>query len=347
VAPGGGSLAAERLTAQRLAGSPAGDPVEVTRHLLAVQAQDARGARLAIRARSEGLTAAEVDAALTDDRSLLISWFCRGTLHLVAREDYHWLHALTTPPLLTACRRRLAQEGVSPEDADRAVTEIERALGSDGPLSRHQLAARVQAVGVWVQGQAFVHILFLATLRGLIVRGPVLGKQHAYVLVDDWLGPRPHLPERPVALAELARRYLAGHWPATDRDLARWAGLPLRDARAGLATIAGELEMRSGGLIVPLGAPPAGELPGPRLLGPWDPASVGWTDRSWLNGELDEAVVSGGLFRPLAIVGGRAVAIWQLRGGEVIIDALEPIAAAQRAALEADAVALQRYLAPA
>ena len=48
----------ERLTAQLLAGPRARDPVAVTERLLAVQAQDARGARLAVRARTTGLTAA-------------------------------------------------------------------------------------------------------------------------------------------------------------------------------------------------------------------------------------------------------------------------------------------------
>jgi hypothetical protein len=98
-------MIAERLTAQLLAGPPAGDPVEVVRRLLAVQGQDPRGARLAIRARSAGLRAADVDRALSDDRSLLITWLNRGTLHLVTSEDYPWLHALTTPPLFTANAR--------------------------------------------------------------------------------------------------------------------------------------------------------------------------------------------------------------------------------------------------
>src|SRR5205085_5800942 len=88
----------ERLAAQLLAGPPARDPVAVAERLLAIQAQDPRGARLAVRARSEGLSAADVDRAL-GDRSLVISWLNRGTLHLVRSEDYWWLHALTTPPL--------------------------------------------------------------------------------------------------------------------------------------------------------------------------------------------------------------------------------------------------------
>ena len=103
-------------------------------------------------------------------------------------------------------------------------------------------------------GQASSTCFFLAALRGITVRGPMVGKEHAYVLVRDWLGPQPPV-DRDAALAELARRYLVGHGPADDRDLARWAGLPLRDARAGLAAIAAELEEREDGLARPRQAP--------------------------------------------------------------------------------------------
>ena len=61
-----------RLRSQLLSGPPARSPVAVAERLLAIQGQDPRGARLAIRARSRGLTAADVDRAL-DERELLIA----------------------------------------------------------------------------------------------------------------------------------------------------------------------------------------------------------------------------------------------------------------------------------
>jgi hypothetical protein len=67
-------MLAARLTAQLLAGSPARDPVAVAERLLAVQGQDPRGARLAIRVRSMGLSAADVDRALTEDRTHVAQW---------------------------------------------------------------------------------------------------------------------------------------------------------------------------------------------------------------------------------------------------------------------------------
>ena len=58
-------LTALRCRSQLLAGTPAADPVEAVGRLLAVQAQDPRGFRLAVRSRTDGLTAADVDRALT------------------------------------------------------------------------------------------------------------------------------------------------------------------------------------------------------------------------------------------------------------------------------------------
>ncbi len=245
-------LVAERCAAQLLSGSPAATPVDVVSRLLAVQGQDPRGARLAVRARTSGLTAADVDRALTKDRSLLITWLNRGTLHLVAADDYWWLQMLTTPPMEAGTARRLAQEGVSADEADKAVGLIDAALAAEGQLTRAELGEVIAAAGIRTEGQAIVHILARASIRGLIIRGPMVGRQHAFVRVGDWLGPPPARFEaatfdRDVALAELARRFLAGHAPASERDLAKWAGLPLRDARRGLSAIAGELREREDG----------------------------------------------------------------------------------------------------
>ena len=339
---------AERFAAQLLVGAPARDPLEVTRRLLAVQGQDPRGARLAIRARSTGLTAADVDRELTERRSLLITWCNRGTLHLLASEDYPWLHALTTPPLFTASARRLAQEGVPPDAAERGVARIERCLIAEGPLTRAQLAERIATAGVRTEGQALAHLLLLASLRGIAVRGPMVGREHAYVHVRDWLGEPPAV-DRDRALAELARRYLAGHAPASERDLAKWAGLPLRDARAGLAAIASELEQRADGTLALAAARKtraraSGALPPPRLLGAFDPVLLGWSSREALLGAHQGIVTVNGLFRPFALVEGRAMATWRLSSGRVQIEPLSPIAPADATGLQAEAEDVLRFM---
>jgi hypothetical protein len=337
------SIFAERFASQGLSGRGDSDPVAVAKRLLAIQGQDSRGARLAVRARSTGLTAGSVDRAL-NERSLLITWLNRGTLHLVRSEDYPLLHALTTPQLLTSSKRRLKQEGVRPEDAERGVSTIGRALADEGPLSRLQLRARLESADVPVAGQALIHLLFLTALRGIAVRGPMVGGDHAYVLTQDWLGPVESV-DRELALAELARRYLIGHSPADDRDLARWAGLPLRDARAGLKAIAAELVEREDGLVHLAARPPIAELPPPRLIGAFDPVLLGWTSREAILRPHTHFVTTNGIFRPFAMVKGRAVAGWKLNRGKVTIEPLGRVTKAAMAALEADADDVERFMA--
>ncbi len=267
-------MLAERFTAQLLAGEPARDPVAVVERLLAVQGQDPRGVRLAIRSRTAGVSAADVDRAMSEQRTLVITWLNRGTLHLVRSEDYPWLHALTAPRMLTANARRLAQEGVSSGAAERAAKTIERSLAEEGPLTREQLRERIAATGVRTEGQALVHLLALASLRGLIVRGPVVAGHHAFVLVRDWLGETEPV-DRELALAELAHRYLVGHAPADERDLAKWSGLALRDVRAGLSAIASRLTQHRNGLLGLAEHSALAVLPPPRLLGAFDPVLLG------------------------------------------------------------------------
>jgi hypothetical protein len=323
---------AKRLTAQLLAGPPARTVTQAVERLVAVQAQDPRGMRLAIRARSAGLRASDVDRALTDERSVAVATLNRGTLHLVRSEDYWWLHPLTTPQLQTGNARRLAQEQVSPGDADRALEVIERSLASNGPMTRAQLRELIAAAGVRVEGQALAHLLMLATIRGLIVRGPMLEGEHAFVLVHDWLGEPPSPIDRHAALAELARRYLAGHAPADAEDLAKWAGITLGDARRGFAAV---------------GASPAAgraALPPPRLLGAFDPSLLGWVSREAIVGTQQGIVTTNGIFRPFAMVDGKAVATWSLTEGSVTLTPFAPINSAARQALDRDARAVTDYL---
>lgn len=289
--------------------------------------------------------AADVDRALTEDRSLLITWLNRGTLHLVRSEDYPWLQALTTPPLLTSNATRLRQEGVGPDEADRAVAMIQRALADQGPMTKLQLRELLDRGGVRTARQAFVHLAMLACLRGIAVRGPMVGKQHAYVLVRDWLG-APAPVDRDAALAELARRYLAGHGPASDRDLAKWAGLPLRDARAGLGAISSEIEEAGQETVRLRGRGDSGAgMPAPRLLGAFDPTLVGWSSREEIVGEHGSRIVSGGLFRPFALVAGRAVGVWKWANGTVELDQLEDISGRASKLLEREADEVARFLA--
>ncbi|HET7652996.1 MAG TPA: winged helix DNA-binding domain-containing protein [Acidimicrobiales bacterium] len=348
----------ERFRSQLLCGREATAVVDVVGRLLAVQAQDPRGARLAIRARSAGVHVSDVDRALTDDRSVVVTTLNRGTLHLVRTDDYWWLRRLTTPQLVASNLRRLAQEGVSANEAERGLETIERFLSRNGVASRNDLRAGLRTAGVRVEGQAFIHLVFLASIRGMVVRGPVVGKEQAFVLVRDWLGVPPAARDRDEALVELAVRYLAGHGPARSRDLAKWAGITLGDARRALYGAGSRVETDEGELVSLRTSPnagrarsrdraePAGCIPPPRLLGAFDPLLLGWVDRGPIVGEHAERIVSGGVFRPFVLVDGHAVGTWSLRNGRVVLDPFVDLDRQPLAALDADAADVERFLAP-
>jgi hypothetical protein len=337
-----GALAA-RCTAQRLSGPPATSAEDAVARVLAVQGQDPRGFRLAVRARTAGITAADVDAALTRRRSLVVSWLNRGTLHLVTAADFWWLHDLTTPQLATESLRRLRQEGLDEALTERGIATVLEQV-ADGPRTREELRVALVAAGVPTQGQALVHLLLATTLRHRLIRGPVRDGEHCMVPAEQWLGPAPDPIDRDAALELLARRYLLGHGPATERDLAMWAKLPLRDARAAFATIAGETTDAGDGLLDLADRADPAPLP-TRLLGSFDPILHGWVSRdAVLGAHGSTVVVAGGVFRSAALVDGRAAGLWRISGGRVRITPFAPLSEHDAEVLLEDADAVLRFL---
>jgi hypothetical protein len=334
-------VAAARLRAQLLT-EPARGPEEVVERLLAVQAQDGRAFRLAVRSRTIGCTAGDVDAALTGRRSLIVSWLCRGTLHLVPSVDYSWLHALTAPRIEPRIARRLQQLGVGPAMTDRGVAVIAEAI-ADGPRTRDQLRVALDAAGVPTAGQALVHLIAAASLRAHVVRGPVRDGDHCFVDARRWLGAL-EVPDLDTCLAQLARRYLAGHGPAAPEDLAAYAGIPLTAARRAIALIDDETKPVAAGLLALSGDDMRRELPPPRLLGMFDPILHGWADREFVTGDHRAVVTSNGLFRATALVDGRVVGTWRLSDGTVTLTPLEPLSSATLHHLDNEARDVLRFL---
>jgi DNA ligase-1 len=129
-----------RLAAQRLTGPPARSVLETVGHLLAVQAQDLRGAQLAIRARTAGLTVADVDRAFERIGACAGPGSQGGRRRLLAellgRADEDERRFLTS--LLAGDLRQGALQGVMTEAVARAAevpaAAVRRALMLRGDL---------------------------------------------------------------------------------------------------------------------------------------------------------------------------------------------------------------------
>src|SRR4051794_27242334 len=158
------AVLAARMRAQRLDGR-AGDAAELVRAIGGVQAQEPNAAALSIRARTEGLTAADVEHALVEDRSIVRTWAMRGTIHLVAAEDAGWLHSLLAPLAMAGEQRALDKLEVPLDHRSLAVRTIVRALAGNGPLTRAELNEQLGRVGIDTAGQRAAHLPRLAALE--------------------------------------------------------------------------------------------------------------------------------------------------------------------------------------
>jgi hypothetical protein len=292
--------------------------VNLVRHLTGVQAQSLPAARLAFPARTVGLTADRVDRARLHDRSIVHTWAMRGTLYLIAAEDYGWLVPLVIEPQVGNAHRRLEQEGVPPDQPAKAIRLIGRMLEREGPLTRPEIRERLRGRGIHTEGQALVHLLWLATTKGLICRGPDRRRDQCFVLVRDWIG-EPVPMQREAALAELAARYLKAHGPATPADLAMWSGIRAGDARRAWGLIEDRLvqvETTRG----PLWSLRRSREEAPRglvrLVPWWDEYLLGWKDRGlvaprdqWRKINRD----GGGWLNPTILADGLALGTWNIK----------------------------------
>jgi hypothetical protein len=229
-------IAAERLRRHSLARPRAGRAHDVVRWFGAMQAQEFLPATWGVALRMAGtVTRADVERAI-DEGHVLRTHVMRPTWHFVAREDIGWLLKLTAPHV----HRRMApydrQLGLDANVKTRAAGIVERALAGGTFLTRVELADHLRRAGLHVDGMRMAHLAMFAELEGIICSGPRRGTVSTYALLaeraparDAFSGDEP--------LGELARRFLRSHAPATAKDLAWWAGVPMAEARRGIEIV--------------------------------------------------------------------------------------------------------------
>jgi hypothetical protein len=315
-----------RLRAQRLALKPSEAPAnvaQVVKDLCGLQAQESPAAALAVRARSRGLVAADVQRAREQERTVVRTWGVRGTLHLLATEDLGWLLALLGPVFVEAGRRRRVELGLDDELYAQCAPLLRTMLAEQGPSTRAEIVERLAAHGIRLKGQARPHFLARAALEGIICFGPERGAEPTYVLLSDWVGRKlkeSSLPEVE-AFAELSRRYLSAYGPATPKDQAAWSGLSLSKIKAAWKQIAGELvEIEVSGTpawMLKAQAAWLDELdahaPIVRLLPRFDVYLLGYQKRDLaVPPQYAKRInAGGGILHPAVMVDGQAVGIWK------------------------------------
>jgi len=193
-------------------------------------------AQLALWARVPGIERADVDAALWKDRELVKTYAMRGTLHLLAADDF--------PVYITAMKASrtrqslaiMARYGVTEKEAFDARDAVVEGLRC-GPMPRRELSKQVLSqikVGkkarFWFE-RASWSVFRQAIVEGLVCHGPSQGQEATMVRVSEWLPKQSKIAEAE-AQRILLRRYLSAYGPATLRDFSKWAGLSAPEGKA-------------------------------------------------------------------------------------------------------------------
>ena len=183
-----------------------------------LQSQYAPSMYIGLWARLDGLRRDAPTRAL-ERRALVQGTLLRGTIHLVAREDY-WPWALAVRDARRA-RWLAAHRGAPAASVMEDAARILAARLRDGPLWRKDVEALIgkvptAGINLWLD----------------LVRVPPSGTwehrpAHLWGLAEESIGP----PEPGLTVAasreRLVRAYLAAFGPASRHDAASWTGIPV------------------------------------------------------------------------------------------------------------------------
>ncbi|WP_146607660.1 winged helix DNA-binding domain-containing protein [Spongiactinospora gelatinilytica] len=314
----------------------------------AIQHSPPGSAAQSLHVRLDGLTPEHVSAALTRDKTLAQVWSLRGAPHVMGVADVGVFTTGLLPDDEDSCRhfiqgaeRHLAAFGLSASAAVQHTLEAlgpaldGRALTKDelGVALAEQVTTRVPETrqGPWEEpdglgrnthGQSLVrYALYVAGLYGTVCFVPEGPGAARFALTEQWLGaPAPAWDLR-LARAELLRRYLRCHAPATLREFAAWSGVSPAYASRSWELLAGELtEVRyrdTPAWVLSadtdlLADPP--QATGVRLLPPYDPYLATQDRTGLLPGPASRRKVWRTVGNPgVVLVDGEIAGLWRPR----------------------------------
>ena len=318
-------------------------PAEAIRRLTPLQGQHPPAPYIALAARLDGFTRADLEAALAA-RSVVKSTLMRLTLHLAAADDYPAYAQLTRQARMRTWRRQYAQ-------LDEAQVAAELVAWLEQPRTNEEIRERVGGYE-GVTSEPWTPIIFARTLLPL-VQLPPAGSWSDRRRPSFVLDPRP-LPDPADAATLVLARYLAAFGPASRRDVAAWAGVAQRDfapAWERLETVSFRDEQGAELLDLPGQPLPPASTPLPvRFLAHWDQPLLAHADRERIFAPEVRAMgltLSG---EPAVTVDGRVAASWRLeRERDAVRVTVTPhveIRRAARAEIRAEAERTARFCEP-
>ena len=294
---------------------------QVATDLVGIQAQVPSSAALSLALRVRDGRVSDTPKAVAE-RRLVRAWGQRGTLHLWAADDY--------PLVVSALGQRESWRrpvwfryfGVTEAEMEALIDAVGDILGDGRPRSRSELATEIgdrlgprQAANL---GGSWGTYLKPAAMRGLLCQAAGEGNAVTFTRPDVWLG-RWRTVDPDEALVTVVRRYLGAYGPATKQEIARWWGNAVVTLKPALAALEGEIvDIEAGevrGLFLRSELEQVNDErpnPEPRLLGAFDPLTVGIGRRNWFLPAAHTSRVSrtAGWISPIVLIDGRAAGVW-------------------------------------
>jgi hypothetical protein len=324
----------------------------------------------------DGLTVADVDRALYEERTLVKQLAMRRTLFVFPRDLLPAAWGSASARVAGQLRTRLVKEveaaGLALDGAawlDTACAAVLAHLDGDRESGAQEsgaqelreqvpeLSGRMDlAVGKPYAATVSVapRVLTQLAVEARLVRGRNAGhwrvSRPQWTSMAAWLGEEPAPMEPAAGYAELVSRWLRSFGPGTAADLQWWLGATGGVVKQALADVGAEpVELDSGetGWLLADDLE-AGPDPGAwaALLPVLDPTVMGWKTRDFFLGPHARALFDvNGNAGTTAWWNGRIVGCWvQDSAGTVVLELLEDVPAAGRSALQTEAERLTAWL---
>lgn len=310
------SLAQQRLFKQRLVEPVFTKPEQVVGWLGAMQAQDYLGSLWSVGQRIKNAAEADIEKALAK-KKIVRTWPMRGTLHFVLPENARWMQRLLGPRVIAKAQSNYRTEGLDKATFSKSRKLLENALRGQQQLTRDELYEALERGKIKLGGQRGIHLVTNAAIEQLICMGPRQGKQHTFVLMDEWIPVSKELTGDE-ALLELARMYFKGHSPATVADFSWWTGLTLTEARRAIDIAGTELKsVKAESQTYFLDKAAVKETtPSPHvaLLSWFDEYIIAYKDRSAAFDPATKKFITNpknGIYTPVILIDGKIAGNWK------------------------------------
>ena len=348
----------------------AADAEAATRAVTVLHSTEPATVYLSLRARVDGVTVADIDRALHEDRTLVKQLAMRRTLFVFPRDLLPAAWGSASARVARQLEARLVKEVEAAGHAGdgaawlaEARADVVAALAGRA-LTAQEIRKTVPALEARLDlapGKKYASNVSIAPrvltqlgVEGTLVRGANAGhwrlSKPRWALMSDWLDDVPPAAKEDEGYAELVGRWLRSFGPGTEDDLAWWLGATKRSVRAALAALgAVEVSLDGGdaGWVLPDDEGPEGAVePWAALLPVLDPTVMGWKQRDFYLGEHTPQLFDrNGNAGTTAWWDGRIVGCWvQDDAGVAEVRLLEELPEQAGAALAAEAERLTDWL---